>query len=56
MSFWKKSNQKAEEPVDETVQSTSEDLGHEIASEVLEANESPSVDDPTPELEVEAGS
>jgi len=54
MSFWKKSNQKAEEPVDETVQSTSEDLGHEIASEVLEANESPSVDVPT--LEVEAGS
>ena len=56
MSFWKKSNQKAEEPVDETVQSTSEDLGHEIAPEVLEANESPSVDIPTPELEVEAGS
>ena len=54
MSFWKKSNQKAEEPVDETVQSASEDLGHETASEVLEANESPSVDVPT--LEVEAGS
>ena len=54
MSFWKKSNQKSEEPVDETIQSASEDLGHEIASEVLEANESPSVDVPT--LEVEAGS
>lgn len=54
MSFWKKSNEKAEQPVDETVQSPGENLGQEIASEVQETGKFPSVDVPTPEVEVEA--
>lgn len=54
MSFWKKSNEKAEQLIDETLQIANENLGQEIASEVQETSEFPSVDAPMPEGEVDA--